>query len=367
MIDIPAHIRALKSYKPGKPIHQIIEEYGLDRVSVLWNNENNLGPSPKAMQAASEALSNSHRYPDPASSALRNSIASRLGVESDQVVVGQGSEGILSNIFQAFFEPGDILLTSDGTFVAVYIWAQSHGVPMLTVPLNSEFAFDIDGLIEALTDKVKAVYVANPNNPTGTLISESDLLRLADALPKDKLLVVDEAYYEYGSNLSDNYPDTSKWRRPNVITLRTFSKAYGIAAIRVGYAIGPTNLIDVLSKVKLTFEPSNVAQAAGIACLEDDQYLEMALSVNAEGMTLIRSALDELNIPYAQSYANFVMMDLGSPQRVQQVFEALMKKGVFVRPLNAFGLPQCLRVTIGKLEENEHFIEAIRAIWSDIR
>ncbi|MCB0480721.1 MAG: histidinol-phosphate transaminase [Flavobacteriales bacterium] len=359
MVRIPENIENLKSYKPGKPIDQIIEEFGLKETAILWNNENNFGPSPLAMEYLQKSMANSHLYPDPACLELRGLIAKKNQVLIGNVAVGNGSESLFNNLFNSFFEVGDELLTCAGTFVAVYIWAQANKVKVNTVPLTSTYNFDLDALAKRVDKKTKAIYLSNPNNPTGAMISGEEMVNFIKKIPPEVIIVVDEAYYEYAVDLSPDYPDTTAYRYDNVITLRTFSKAYGIAAIRIGYAIASERMIDALMKVKLTFEPSNVAQAAGIGAIQDEKYLRNTVENNTHELHYYYRELHKLGYNFIPSYANFVMLDLGNPESVQILFEELMKRGVFVRVLRAFGLPHCLRITVGLPEENRLCLKAL--------
>ncbi|UTW60966.1 histidinol-phosphate transaminase [bacterium SCSIO 12741] len=360
MIEIPENITELKSYKPGKPIQEIIADLGLDKTAVLWNNENNFGPSPMALEEVSKVLGNSHVYPDPVSLELRKRIAELNQRQVDEVVVGNGSEEIFNNLFNAFFKPGEELLTCTGTFVAVYIWAKANKVPVHTVPLTSDYRFDPDALYQAITPKTKAIYLANPNNPTGAIIEEDELRSFLDKIPSHIIVVVDEAYFEFARDISPKYPDTSGWDYDNLITLRTFSKAYGIAAIRIGYALAKPALIEALAKVKLTFAPSNLAQAAGNGAIQDEAFLAKTIDNNTQEMEKFCASLDEMGFRHVPSYGNFVMLEMDSADQVQAYFHELLKKGVFVRPLPAFGLPHCLRITIGLPEENQLCVDALK-------
>lgn len=359
MISIPQNIQELVSYKPGKPVAQIIEELGLTEWAVLWNNENNLGPSLKVLERVQEAVITSHKYPDPASIQLRSMIAAKNNCDIDNVVVDNGSESVFDCMFRAFFEKDDELLTCDGTFVAVYIWAKSNKVPMARIPLARGYQFDIDRLIDSVTPQTKAIYVANPNNPTGAMISTEQLNQLIDNVPDHVLIIVDEAYYEYAKVISDNYPDSFQLRRPNVITLRTFSKAYGIAGIRVGYALGDPKLIEALSKVKMTFAPSNLAQAAGIGALEDEVHMHKSVMLNKTALQQFYNALHDAELEYTPSFGNFVMVDLKEEEIAKVVTEKMMQKGIFIRHLKAFGLPHCVRISTGTEEENALFVSKL--------
>ncbi len=360
MISIPKNIQELVSYKPGKPVSQIIEELGLSEWAVLWNNENNLGPSSNVLERIQEVGGNFHTYPDPASTQLRSMIAEQNNCHIDNVVVDNGSESVFDCMFRAFFEKNDKLLTCDGTFVAVYIWAKSNKVPVARIPLARGYQFDIDRLIYSITPQTKAIYVANPNNPTGAMISNEQLSQLIDNVPDHVLIIVDEAYYEYAKVISDDYPDSFQLRRPNVITLRTFSKAYGIAGIRVGYALGEARLIEALSKVKMTFAPSNLAQAAGIGALEDQAHIHKSVMLNKTALQQFYTAMHDAELEYTPSYGNFVMVDFKEEELAKTVTEKMMKQGIFIRHLKAFGLPHCVRISTGTEAENALFVSKLQ-------
>lgn len=359
MVLIPQNIEELVSYKPGKPVKQLIAELALTEWAILWNNENNLGASPNVKQAIADAAQRIHLYPDPASIALREKIAALNSASMENVVVGNGSESILDNVFRAFFDAGDELLTCEGTFVAVYIWAKSNKVPVQKLPLARGYRFDVEHLASSVTAKTKAIYISNPNNPTGAMITRSELDFLVEHVPPHVLIIVDEAYYEYAQALSPEYPDSFTLRHPNVLTLRTLSKAYGLAGMRLGYALGPAPLIQALSKVKMTFAPSNIAQAAGIAALEDQAHLQKAVALNASALQQFYPALHDAELEYVPSFGNFVMLDLHSAEAAQACVASMMKKGVFVRQLPAFGLPHCVRVSTGTEEENALFVRSL--------
>jgi histidinol-phosphate aminotransferase len=362
MVSIPQNIQELNSYKPGKPIADLIKELNLDQWAILWNNENNLGPSPIALEHIAQALATSNVYPDPSSFALRELIANANDCHPNQVMVNNGSETILDGMFRAFFETDEELLTCEGTFVAVYVWAKSNKIKVNKAPLSKSYRFDIQHLVENITPKTKAIYIANPNNPTGTIITKSELDELLEAVPENILVVIDEAYFEYAKALSPDYPDSTTLKRPNVLTLRTFSKAYGIAAIRIGYAIGPEYLIDALNKVRMTFAPSNAAQAAGIGAIKDTAHLQKSIELNTRALPQFYAALHDAELNYIPSYGNFVMLDMHSIEQAKEFTEKLMKKGVFIRHLPAFGLPHCVRISTGTEVENELFVKTLASL-----
>jgi histidinol-phosphate aminotransferase len=359
MISIPKNIQDLVSYKPGKPIAEIVKDLGLSEWAVLWNNENNLGPSPKVKKAIEEASSRLHLYPDPASITLRTRISELNDCSISNVVVDNGSESLLDNLFRSIISSDDELLTCEGTFVAVYIWAKSNNKPVVKIPLGRGYKFDVKRLIESVTPKTKAIYLANPNNPTGSIITKDELNELIQFVPEDVLIIVDEAYCEYAQVISRDYPDSFSLRKPNVIALRTLSKAYGIAGMRIGYALGPEPLIEAMSKVKMTFSPSVLAQAAALGALADHEHLQKVVDLNKVALTQFYAALHDAEINYTPPYGNFVMLDLETTEAAKSFTEEMMKKGVFVRHLPAFGLPHCVRVSTGTEKENALFISSL--------
>lgn len=370
MIRIPQHIQSLKSYEPGEPVERIKEKYGHDRMAVLWNSEGCFGMSPKAREALEGNLEASFAYPDPLSVDARERIAERLGKKKENVVLGNASEGVLYNIFTAFCEGEDELLSCEGTFVIAYIWATIHNLPGIRVPMTEEHRFDLQGILERITQRTKVIYIANPNNPTGTMLGRKELKEFVEKVPEEILVVVDEAYHEFASDLSDDYPDTVReeaFDRPNLITLRSLSKAYGLAGVRTGFAVGPEKLIDPLLRVKLIFEPSHLAQVAAAAAFEDDAFLERVMKNNREGLDYYYEELDRLGIPYRPSYTNFVMVEMASGEEAELVAQKLMERGVLVRPLGAFGRPHCLRVAVGQPEDNRAFIEHLEALLPELR
>ena len=362
MVRIPSNIQDLVSYKPGKPVAQIVEELGLKEWAVLWNNENNLGPSPKALSEIQKALSLSHLYPDPSAEKLCSLIAQDNDCTLDHVTVDNGSESVFDCMLRALFEPGDELLTCEGTFVAVYIWAKANNVHCEKIPLAEGYQFDIDQLIASVGPKTKAIYVANPNNPTGAIIRRSELERLVQSVPEEVIVIVDEAYFEYAKALSNEYPDSFQMRRPNVITLRTFSKAHGIAGIRVGYALGPKPLIESIRKVRMTFAPSHLSQAAAVGAIQDAEHVRKTVVVNREALRQFYAALEQAGLNYTASFGNFVMVDLGTEEAAKQFAETLLHKGLFIRHLRAFGLPHCVRISTGTEDENALLVRSLESL-----
>lgn len=362
MIQIPAHIQEIANYKPGKPGADMFDGQVLTKTAILCSNENNFGTSPKAKEAILQAMDQLYLYPDPTGDVLKTAISKKFGYSKDQLILGNGSDGILYTLFKAFFEPGEHILTSDATFVSLKAMAKMHKVPYLTVPMNNEYGFDLQAIFEAMNENTKAIYLCNPNNPTGAMIPASELKAFIEKVPKDKLIIVDEAYFEYSNALSENYPDSTRMGYENVLTLRTFSKVYGLAGLRVGFGVANPHIINALNKVKLTFNPNLLAQFAGAAALEDDDFLEMTVQHNVAELARYYDYFSHLGVRFIPSFANFVMIDLGTETMVEETYELLRQKGILVRRLGSFGLPHCIRVSVGRKEENDWFMECFDSI-----
>jgi histidinol-phosphate aminotransferase len=356
MALVPPYIAAMEPYAAGLSIEEVRRRYGLDRVVKLASNENPVGPSPRAMEAAQAALASSHRYPD-GGMALREKLAERFQMRLENVIAGAGSEGILADIVRAFLADDDEVLASEATFPSMRVLAASRGVVYRTVPLQGA-RIDLDAIANAITPRTKLIYLPNPNNPTGTVFTIEEFDAFYTRVPERVLIILDEAYFEFARH-DPFYPDSLHYRYDNAITLRTFSKIYGLAGLRVGYGFAHGDLIAMLLKVKLPFEPSTVASAAAIAALDDEDFVRRSLDNNARGMRQLTTALRRVGCDPWPSEANFVTVPLGSPARAQSLFEALLQEGVIVRPLKAFGLPSAIRITIGTPEENEICVSAL--------
>jgi histidinol-phosphate aminotransferase len=356
---VPPYIESLKPYEPGRSIEDVQREYGLKTVVKLASNENPLGPSPRAIEAMAVAMGKLHLYPNGGLD-LRTVLAREYDVKVENVISGSGSEGIMSNIIRTFLCDEDEVLTTDAAFIGFQVLARSRGVKYRTVPYR-DWHYDLEALAGAINDNTKIVYLANPNNPTGTIFSKQEFDAFYRKVPERVLVILDEAYFEYAAD-SPKYPNSMHYRYDNVITLRTFSKIYGLAGIRIGYGFAHEDLISNLLKVKLPFEPSTLAQAAGIAALSDKEFLHRSLALNARGLSLMTAGLRDLGFNPVPSHANFLMTPLESEEQAQRMSGALLKRGIVVRPLRAFGLPQCLRVSTGTDEENQMFLDAVKEV-----
>lgn len=355
---VPPHIETLKAYQPGRPARHLMQELGIERFVHLASNENAMGPPESACEAMSQILNGVHRYPESGAYTLRETLADVYRVQVDNIAVGSGSESIMANIIRAFLTGDDEVITSEGTFIGFYVLVNSQGVKLKLVPLKN-YAFDLDAIADSITERTKLVYLCNPNNPTGTIFSRKEFESFIKKVPEHVLIIMDEAYCEYSMGFAE-FPDSMTYRYDNVLTLRTFSKAYGMAGMRLGYGLGHDYLIGFVNKVKLPFEPNILAQVAGVAAIQDSEYLRRALENNDIGMRIVTTEFRRLGITYIPSHSNFVMVPFGSAERVSALHEGLLRQGVAIRPLHAFGLPDCFRVTIGLPDECELFVKAFR-------
>jgi histidinol-phosphate aminotransferase len=360
---VPPYIDALRPYEAGRDPREVARSYGLDRVIKLASNENPLGASPLAVAAIRQHLDNLHQYPNGGLD-LRRVLAEKYEVRIDNVVVGSGSDAIIANIIRAFLCDEDEVLTTDAAFIGFQVVAKSRGVTYRTVPYR-DWRYDLAALADAVNERTKIIYLANPNNPTGTLFSRQEFDAFYKHVPERVLIILDEAYFEYARD-NPRYPDSMHYRYDNVITLRTFSKIYGLAGVRIGYGFAHEDLIRNLLKVKLPFEPSTLAQAAGIAALGDTEFLHRSLELNARGLKYLTGAFRSIGLPVVDSDANFVMLPLPSEPQADAVVEGLLRQGVVVRPLKAFGLPHCVRVSTGTDEQNEICADAMQKAWESV-
>jgi histidinol-phosphate aminotransferase len=356
---VPDHVLNLKTYQAGRSAHEVAREFGLTRVVKLASNENPWGPSRRATAAVREVLDQANRYPDPAALELRGALARKYGLSNDNIIIGNGSEGIIAGITRAFLQSGDEVVTSEGAFQGFTVLCRSRGFEPIQVPL-ADYRFDLGGIAKEINASTKLIYLCNPNNPTGTFFVRAEFERFMAQVPARVLVILDEAYFEFGSRLA-GFPDSMDYRHDNVITLRTFSKAYGLAGYRVGYGFGHPVLIANLWKVKLPFEPGLLAQVAALAALADDEFLDLTLLANQEGLLFFYAELARLGLDYLPSSTNFVAFFVPAPWSGRELYEAMLRRGVIVRPLDHSGLPECLRISVGTPEENQLCVAALGA------
>lgn len=358
---VPPYIETLKPYEPGLNADDVRQRYGLSRVIKLASNENPLGPSPMALEAVSRHLKEINVYPRGGLD-LRKVLADSYGTKLENVIVGSGSDGIIANIIRTFLGDEDEVLTTEAAFGGFQVVAKSRGVPYRTVPYQN-WHYDLPGLAAAVNDRTKIIYLANPNNPTGTIFTRKEFEEFYKHIPERVLIILDEAYFEFAKD-NPRYPDSMHYRLDNVITLRTFSKVYGLAGLRIGYGFAHEDLIKNLLKVKLTFEPSSLAEVAGIAALLDKEFLHHSLELNARGLRFLFTAFTKLGLDVVPSEANFLMVVFPNEALARQFFQGLLERGVIVRFLSGFGLPQCLRISVGTDEENIMCVSEMEKIFT---
>ncbi|HLN02178.1 MAG TPA: histidinol-phosphate transaminase [Bryobacteraceae bacterium] len=362
---VPPYIASLRPYEAGRSAEEVERAYGVTQAVKLASNENPLGPSPVALEAMRQCTARLHLYPT-GGLELRQVLAREYDVKVENVIAGSGSEGIMSNIIRAFLCDDDEVLTTEAAFIGFQVLAKSRGVKYRTVPYDN-WRYDLPALASQINEHTKIVYLANPNNPTGTIFTRHEFDEFYKHVPERVLIILDEAYFEYAKD-NPRYPDSMHYRYDNVITLRTFSKIYGLAGARIGYGFAHEELIANLLKVKLPFEPSTLAQAAGIGALADKAFLHHSLELNARGLRLLTGALQEMGLHVIPSEANFVMVELADVEQAARIVEDLLRQGVIVRPLKAFGLPQCIRISTGTDEDNERCVAALqRAVQTAVK
>lgn len=354
----PLHIRSIAPYVGGKPISDLAREMGLDPNNIikLASNENPLGVSPKAHMAMMDAVDDIARYPDGNSVELRQAVSQKFNLSPDQLVFGNGSNDILELAARAFLAPTDEAVYSQHAFAVYGLVTQAVGAQGIVVPAK-DFGHDLDAMFAALTPKTRVVFVANPNNPTGTLLAKTELKAFIEKVPQHTLVVLDEAYDEY---LSDaDKAESIAWLSEfdNLIISRTFSKAYGLAGLRVGFGLTSPPIADLMNRVRQPFNVNSIAQAAAVASLSDDEFVERTRALNNAGMVQITQGLKALGLDYIPSFANFVSFRVSDATGVNQ---RLLAQGIIVRPIANYEMPEYLRVSIGLFSENAKFLEALK-------
>jgi histidinol-phosphate aminotransferase len=352
---IPAYIRGIVAYRAGKPVEEVERELRIIAVK-LASNENPLGPSPLAVAAAAKSLAASNWYPDGSGYYLRQKLSARLNLEMDSLMLGCGSCELIDVVARTLLEHGDEAVTSEGSFPLYYTAVRATGERLVVVPMRDD-AFDLDAIAGAITPRTKLVYLSNPNNPTGTVFTADDLDKFLARVPESVLVVLDEAYYEYADR--PGYSRSSDLVRAgrNLLFLRTFSKVYGLAGLRIGYAAGPPDLIAQMNKVRQPFNVSNVAQAAAFAALDDVEHVRRSLENNRRGLAQLEAGLAEQGVAFVPSVANFVLVRLGAGAKA--LAEEMLHLGVIVRPMGWMGFPEAIRVSVGRPDENEKFLAAL--------
>lgn len=353
------NVRKLVPYIAGKPIEEVERELGITNIIKLASNESPLGPSPKALEAARKALENIRMYPEGSCHVLREKLSKHLGVPANMLMFGNGSDDLIHCLGLAFLESSDEVVTATPTFVQYRAAATLAGAKLHEVPLTN-YTYDLDAMAERFNERTRLVFIANPNNPTGTMNSKAQIERMLDKVPERALVVMDEAYYEYVEH--PDYPNSIDYafERKNVVVLHTFSKIYALAGLRVGYGIADPAIVGYVDQVREPFNVNSIAQYAATASLDDPDQVPRSRDLNRSGKQRFYEAFQKLGLSYAQSQANFVFVDFG--RDAAQVSDALLRRGIIIRPGGIFGTPTCARVTIGTGEENERFIQALTEV-----
>ncbi|VVC77238.1 Histidinol-phosphate aminotransferase 2 [Aquicella siphonis] len=351
-------VRNLTPYQPGKPIEELERELGITSSIKLASNENPLGPSPKVIQAATQALQKAHFYPDGGCYELKQALSRFLSVLPEQITVGNGSENVLELIVKAYLHKDDTAVISQFAFLTIPILIQSYGTRAKVVPAR-EWGHDIPSMIQSIDEKTRVLFLVNPNNPTGTYTNKMDFIRLMESVPPHVLVVVDEAYSEYITN--PDYPNTLEFlpRYPNLVITRTFSKVYGLAALRLGYSISSVEIADILNRTRLPFNVNTIAAKAACAALDDQSHVQNSVEINQQGMQQLEEGLRQLNLKYIPSIGNFITVDVSNGM---SVYQKLLLEGVIVRPLKAYDMPRHIRVTIGTRQQNDRFLKAVNKV-----
>ena len=359
---VPPYIRELAPYVPGKPIEEVERELNMHAIK-LASNENPLGASPLAIAAAQKALAASNRYPDGSGFYLREALAKKHGIPVESIILGGGSTELIDLSARIALVPGDCGVTSYGSFPLYYIAIRATGASFLDVPMH-DYQFDLEAIARDLPEETKLIFLANPNNPTGTMFSADNLDTFLSRVPEHILVVLDEAYYDYVDD--PNYSRSIEVVRGgrNLIVLRTFSKVYGLAGLRIGYGIGPAALLAEMNKIRGPFNTSGVAQAAASAALDDTEHVRRSVESNRAGLAQMASGLHSLKIKFVPSVANFLLVIFGTD--TEPLVEELLKHGVIVRPMRWMGFPMALRVTVGTHEENEKFLRALAEVRASL-
>jgi len=361
MIRIPKHITALKPYKAGKPIEELAREKGLADIIKLASNENPLGPSPKALEVITKYAGQLHRYSNPSAYKLVKVIADKYKKLPEQIITASGSDSLIQYIIMAFTENDDELLTSAGTFIGWYVNADKNGRKSVIIPLR-DYHLDLNGILNAISENTRIIYLANPNNPTGTIFTRAEFKHFMRFVPRDILVILDEAYTAYAED-NDDYPNGMDYDYENLIVLRTLSKAYGLAGLRVGFAAAQPYIINELYKIKLPFEPNLLAQEAAAAAFDDEEFLVKTIKQNRKSLLQFEKAFENLEINYIPTSANFYLMVFPSFEFAAEFSEECLNRGLIVRHTDTFGIPNGIRINSGTDEETNKAVEIISEVY----
>ena len=364
MLPLSPYLKTLPTYQPGRPIEEVARELGLpaDSIIKVASNENPFGPSPLAQAALQKAIAGVNLYPDGNAFYLKQKLAAKLGVETANLVLGNGSNEIIEFVSHALLTPDTNIVVSQYCFAIYPIVARMAGASIITVPAKA-YGHDLPAMLKAITTKTRIVFVANPNNPTGTLAPREELIDFVNRVPDDVLLVMDEAYIEFLEDAVDLIPLIRLGARKNLILMRTFSKIYGLAGLRIGYGIAAPELAAALEKIRQPFNANLLAQTAALAALDDDTHVRKTRENNFSGLTFFAAAFRKLNLEYVPSYANFILVRVSEGQKI---FDAMQKLGVITRPMGGYQLPEWIRISIGTPKENERCLGALKTAVGEI-
>jgi len=346
-------------YTPGKPVEELERELEIKNAVKIASNENPLGPSPLAVKAVEEAIPNLNRYPDGDAFYLKEKLSSKLGISPETLIFGNGSNDVIDIAARTFMKPGDEAIFGEYAFIVYPIVTQAVGAKGVISPMPN-YTHDLRDMYSRITEKSKIIFIANPNNPTGTIVKRAEFEWFLDKVPEDILVLMDEAYFEYVED--KDYPNSLEYHNSgkSIITVRTFSKIYGLAGLRLGYGIAPQEIISNMQRIRQPFNVNSLSQAGAMAAIDDKEHIDKTINVNREGLIYVTQELEKLGIPYDPSFTNFVLIDLGDDPL--PVYNSLLKEGVIVRPVIGYGLKTHLRVSIGLPEENEKFIRGIKKV-----
>jgi histidinol-phosphate aminotransferase len=362
MIHIPQHVQNLVPYKSGKPIEELARENKINKIVKLASNENPLGPSLKAVEAIKKNLGELHRYTDPSAFLLVNAIAKKINKKPGQIVASSGSDSLLQFIITAFCDVNDEILTSEGTFIGWYVNANKYNRKSHYVPMKN-FHIDLDAVVKTINNQTKIIYLANPNNPTGTMFTKIQFDDFMSKVPGHVLVILDEAYSIYAESFP-GYINGLEYDFDNLIVIRSLSKAYGLAGLRIGFAVAKEYLIKELYKVKLPFEPNCLAQVAAIAALEDEEFLQNTVRLNTLTLSIMKAKFDELEIKYIPTCSNFYLLLFPSESFVNDFNNECLHRGLILRPVNTFGINNGIRINSGTIDETDFALKIIEEVFS---
>ncbi len=355
-------LRSVRPYVPGKPIEEVARELGItSEIYKLASNENPLGSSPKAVSAIKKAAESMYLYPDDSFYSLKKKISHRFKVQENQILFGNGSVEIMLQLAIAFVNPGETIIAPRHTFIMYRVVGNIVGASVIEPDIHKEGYVDLDNILRIMPDDTKIIFIANPNNPTGNVIPPEKIHEFMEKVTEDVIIVFDEAYYEYASYFTD-FPDTMEYIREgrNVVILRTFSKIYGLAGLRIGYGFTTPQIYEAIQRVRLPFNLNRMAQIAAIAALDDNEHVERSLRTTKEGIEYLSSEFNHMGLKYVPTFTNFIMVKFGD--KTKMVHEKLLKNGVVVRPLDPYGIYDYLRISIGTMKENQKLVKILKEI-----